>query len=291
MTGIYLNHDLSDAKRRDMLFRGELLVYSRNRATAALCEHAQKTVEEAFGDLDPQRAQYSIDIPKFVEIVAPLKSKFTNDLRTKELLRDVLEAYGCDLERTFFDVPRLRIGPSDGWLSAGVSYAYKAHRDTWYSSPDSQVNWWLPVYDVTNERSMSFYTDYWDKPIANSSGDFDYAEWCAVGRQQAISQTSVDTRKHPLPTEPVREAGEFRICGTTGDLLLFSAAHLHASGPNTSGLTRYSMDFRTVSLDDLEQGKGAPNIDNKAKGTTLGDFFRASDLTKIDITRFQREYA
>ena len=84
-----------------------------------------------------------------------MKSTFTNHIRTKHLVRDILVEYGADLQRTYFDVPRLRVAPHGGYLSAGVSYAYKAHRDTWYSSPHCQVNYWTPVFQVTSERAMS----------------------------------------------------------------------------------------------------------------------------------------
>jgi hypothetical protein len=72
-------------------------------------------------------------------------------------------------------------------------------------------------------------------------------------------------------------------------MLIFSAAQLHSTVPNTSGRTRFSIDFRTVSLMDLETGRGAPNIDNRSTGTTLRDFLRASDFTPVPeevIARF-----
>jgi len=214
-----------------------------------------------------------------------LKSRFTNDLQTKKLVRKVLESFGCDLETTYFDVPRLRVVPHGGYLSSGVSYAYKAHRDIWYSSPTAQVNWWMPVFDVTTERAMSFFPEYWDKAVPNSSSEFDYGEWCRVGRTMATSQVKEDTRKHPLPLAPVETRSELRIAGTKGDAILFSAAQLHSTAPNQSGLTRFSIDFRTINLGDLDSGRGAPNIDSKATGTTLGDFLRASDFEPIDASR------
>lgn len=289
MVGIILNHQRSDDDRRRLLFSGEYLVNSATPATLALAEHAQKMIREGFAGLDPESAQDGMEVSAFIERVAPLKSAFTNHLRTKELIRDVLVEYGCDLTRTYFDVPRMRVVPHSGYLSAGVSYAYKAHRDTWYSSPHAQVNYWMPIFAVTPERSMSMFPEYWDQPVANSSGDFDYDEWCRVGRQQAVNQTTVDTRKHPLPLAPVETRSDMRISGTPGDMFMFSAAHLHSTAPNTSGKTRFSMDFRTVNLDDIERGNAAPNVDCRATGTTLGDFLRADDFSKISPELVERE--
>ena len=97
----------------------------------------------------------------------------------------------------------------------------------------------------------------------------------------ALSQMRVDMRKHPLPLAAVDTRSELRIAGTMGDAILFSAAQLHSTAPNQSGLTRFSIDFRTISLDDLDQERGAPNIDSRATGTTLGDFLRASDFEPL----------
>ena len=286
MLGLVLNHDLTCKERRDLVFAGQLLVFTRRDATAALADHAIGMISEMLSPDDPEHAQFGLSVENFIERVGPLKSRFTNDLQTKKLVRDVLVAFGCDLETTYFDVPRLRVVPHGDYLSSGVSYAYKAHRDIWYSSPTAQVNWWMPVFDVTAARAMSFFPEYWSNAVLNSSSDFDYGEWCRVGRTMATSQVKQDTRKHPLPLAAVDTRSELRIAGTKGDVILFSAAQLHSTAPNQSGRTRFSIDFRTISLDDLEHGRGAANIDSSATGTTLGDFLRASDFEPIDAGRF-----
>jgi hypothetical protein len=51
--------------------------------------------------------------------------------------------------------------------------------------------------------------------------------------------------------------------------------------PNTTSRTRFSIDFRTVNLDDLADGVAAPNVDSECTGTTLRDFLRASDLEPL----------
>ena len=63
--------------------------------------------------------------------------------------------------------------------------------------------------------------------------------------------------------------------------MLFSAAQLHSTVPNTCGVTRYSIDFRTVHLDDVWKKCGAANVDSAATGTTLRDYIRATDFTHI----------
>ena len=70
-----------------------------------------------------------------------------------ELLRDL----GADMEKTYFDVPRMRVATSGGYLNAGVAYVLHPHRDIWYSSPPCQLNWWLPVYPFESESSFAFH--------------------------------------------------------------------------------------------------------------------------------------
>jgi hypothetical protein len=273
---VLVNHRLSDSERRQAVFGGDLLLYSKTEVTIALAQHARDLINETFDD--PEHAQYSLDVADFIAHVAPLKTRFTNDPVTKQLLQQLLGDIGCDLDRTYFDVPRLRVVPHGDYLTSGVSYAYKAHRDTWYASPSCQVNWWMPVFDVLPENAMSFFPAYFEQAAPNSSAEFDYDEWCKVGRKLATDQIEEDTRNHPLPTAPIDTSSEMRFAGLAGEPIIFSAAQLHATAPNTSGVTRFSVDFRTICLDDLDAGMGAINVDSAATGTTLGDFIRTADL-------------
>ena len=76
-------------------------------------------------------------VEKYVEICTPLKPGFIHHPKTKGLIRDIMEEFRCDLEKTYIDVPRLRMVTSDGYLTSGVGYAHHPHRDTWYSAPMS----------------------------------------------------------------------------------------------------------------------------------------------------------
>jgi hypothetical protein len=51
--------------------------------------------------------------------------------------------------------------------------------------------------------------------------------------------------------------------------------------PNTSNVTRYSIDFRTVHLDDVLNRLGAPNIDSACTGTTMGDYLKGTDFSHL----------
>ena len=281
MHTVYTNAAVNDDVRRERLYQGQLFVYSACESSRQLIEHARGMIEEAFKGLDPVHAQYAMPVEEYVAIVAPLKPKFIHHPRTKELIFGVLEDMGCNLDLTYQDVPRLRMVTSDAYLTSGVGYAHHAHRDTWYSAPMTQVNWWIPIYPMESESSMAFHPQYWHRAIKNGSSEFNYYEWNAVGRSNAAQHIKTDTRKQPKPLESVELDPQVRIVPEPGGMILFSAAQLHSTVPNTSGKTRYSIDFRTVHLGDLRARGGAPNVDSYCTGTSVRDFLRARDLTPM----------
>jgi hypothetical protein len=280
MTAIYHESDMPDGERRPLLYKGDLFVFTPRPSTLALVEHARGMIEGVFGD-DPTHAQFGMPVEKFVELGGPLKPAFIHHPRTKELIRDVIADLGCCLDDTYLDVPRLRLATSNGYLTAGVGYAFHPHRDTWYSAPMAQLNWWIPIYDFGPEAGMAFHPRYMDEPIKNGSAGFNYYRWNADGRKNAAQHVKTDTRVQPKPEQEIDLDPQIRIMGKAGSVLIFSAAHLHSTVPNTSGATRFSIDFRTVSLSDVKNGAGARNIDSDCTGTSLRDFMRGSDLQRL----------
>lgn len=283
MNTIYFNSEDSDDARREQLYAGQLFVYAPGESTRALSEHARQMAEAAFAPLDPRLAQHEMAVEDYVAVLSELKPAFIHHPRSKKLIQAILEYHQCDPERTYFDVPRLRTSTSDGYLTSGIAYAFKPHRDTWYSPPQCQLNWWLPVYPVASDNVMAFHMNYWDQPVANDSVDFNYQEWQQTGRVTAAQQVKKDNRKQAgaLDLESLQLDPQLRVVTEPGGLLIFSAAQLHSSVPNTSGETRLSIDFRTVHLDDLLADHGAPNLDSACTGTTINDYLSAGDLAHL----------
>jgi ectoine hydroxylase-related dioxygenase (phytanoyl-CoA dioxygenase family) len=204
----------------------------------------------------------------------------------------MLGELGCNLEKTYFDVPRMRTATDGGYLTSGIAYAFHPHRDTWYSAPMCQLNWWIPMYDIEPENAMAFHLSYWSKPVKNGSRDYDYARWNAEGRRTAAQHVKSDTRVQPRPEEPLALEPQVRLICRAGGIILFSGAHLHSTVRNTSGHTRFSIDFRTVHIDDVAGNGGAVNIDSECTGTTMADYLRGTDLAHLPddiIARYERE--
>jgi hypothetical protein len=281
MPTIYTDSVLDERARRNRLYAGDLFAFSPSNCGSALSALARDLSEEAFAPYDAQVAQESIRAEQYVEILADLKPRFIHHPRAKELIAGLLTELGADIDKTYFDVPRLRTMAHGEYLNAGLAYQFHAHRDTWFSAPHQQLNWWLPVYEIEAGNSMAFHPRYFDQPVRNSSRDYDYEEWNRTGRKAAAKQVKKETRKQPQAEEPLELTPDVRVVTPPGGVLVFSAAQLHSTVPNTTSRTRFSIDFRTVHLEDLVQRVGPRNVDSECTGTTLRDFLRASDLEPL----------
>jgi len=289
MNTIYLDPPHTDDQRRDELYQGQLFVYSPNTVSNQFCDFADKLIRDAFGEADPEMAQWQMPVDLYVNVLRKLKPAFIHHPESKRFIQDMLRAQGCDLEKTYFDVPRLRSSTSNNYLTSGIAYAFHPHRDTWYSAPMSQINWWMPVYGISQKNCLAIHPQYWDTPIKNDSNLFNYKAWNEDSRKNSAQHVNEDTRWQPKPQEPIELDPQLRIITNPGGVILFSAAHLHSSVPNTSGKTRFSIDFRTIHIDDIRSKKGAPNIDTAAQDLTLGDYLCAADFSHLPPDLIQQD--
>jgi len=282
MNSVFFDSRISDGDRRRALYAGQLFAFGVRQSVLKFAEFTQQMIEDAFKGADPEMAQYSMPVDSYAAILTELKPKFIHHSESKRHLQEILGEFGCDPERTFFEVPKLRSSTSDGYLTAGIAYAWHPHRDTWYSAPACQVNWWMPIYEIEPANAMTFHTRYWDTPVRNSSAGYNYYVWNQKYRGEHIkSFTTKDPRPLPAPTEPVELIPELRVICPVGGIMLFSGAHLHSSVPNSSGRTRFSVDFRTAHLGDLDARLGAHNVDSACSGTVLREFRSARDLSPL----------
>jgi hypothetical protein len=281
MNTIYFDAAMTDDDRRQQLYDGQLMVYSATPNSLKLVELARHLIREAFGDLDPETAQYHLPVEQYAAILADLKPKFIHHPDAKRLIPAILADLGCDLEKTYFDVPRMRTATSDEYLTSGIAYAFHPHRDTWYSAPQCQLNWWLPIFELESGRSMAFHPRYWSEGVRNGSRHYNYQEWTRTSRFNAAQFIKQDTRVQPKAEEPIAENPQVRVITPVGGVLIFSAAQMHSTVQNTTGRTRFSIDFRTVHIDDVAAQRGAPNVDSLCTGTTMNDYLRGTDLSHI----------
>jgi hypothetical protein len=279
---VYIDSAISDAERRQRLYEGQLFVYSPRPSAVAFSSFARGLIEEAFAPFDPRTAQREMEVSRYAEILNRLKPAFIHHPESKRHVKTLLADLGCDSERTYFDVPRMRSSTSDGYLTTGIAYAWHPHRDTWYSAPPCQLNWWLPIYEISSDNAMAFHPAYFTRGVANTSSGYNYYKWNQAHRGDHVVQyTKEDPRPLPRATEHVELDPQIRLVVPVGGVIVFSGAQMHSSVPNTSGVTRFSIDFRTVHSDDVAERRGAVNVDSQCTGTTMRDYLRMTDLAPI----------
>jgi hypothetical protein len=278
MVDVHIDPSFDDEERRRRLFGGDVLVYTHVPEIAAFAAFTREMITEVFAPHEPTTVHEVLSPDELAEILIEFKPRFIHHPESIAHVRSIATALGLDLDAVHADVPKLRTAFPQGGLSTGIAYAFQPHRDTWYSAPLQQINWWLPVWPVAENNIMEFFPRGFGHTVENSSASYDYTAWNAWRSRMKEISGGQDTRVHPAPLQPL-DADEPRLClvPPVGGVMVFSGDQLHASIPNTSGLTRYSIDFRTVHLGDLQAGRGAPGVDVAATGTALRDFHRLQD--------------
>ncbi|MCV7171931.1 hypothetical protein H7I41_18610 [Mycobacterium manitobense] len=272
--------NFTDNERRLRLYAGEVFCIPPRPSVKALTDFAYEMIADAFGRLDPLTAHRHLSVGEYVGILKKLKPAFTHHPRAKDLIGDILGDLGADPTKTYFDVPKLRVVPPSAYLSAGLGYNYRAHRDTWYSAPQCQNNWWTPIAGNSTVTGMQFHPDFWQQPAPNTSDAFDAYEWNKTSRREAASYVKDDPRPHP--TLAGQDPGtNLRVVGDPASLLCFSGAQLHSTVPNKTDTGRLSIDFRTVHHDDLVAHAGPDNVDSRSTGTSVRDYLRADTRSRL----------
>lgn len=279
-----LDTPLTDGSRGPRLFSGEVLVFRQVPAARSLVALAQRRLRACFPEVEEvATAQHALSEETFLRRVVGLTADWRKDAEVAEAFTDLLTGLGCDPDETYVDDFYLRTQPSRLGRRHRRTRPLHAHRDTWGSNLMAQVNWWLPVTPLTAERTLALFPRYWRQPIANDSADWDWEELKTARRRARADGQDPDAAYPtlPQPLEPVDQEDAVRLLPEVGDVVAFSAAHLHASVPNASGLTRFSLETRTLWSGDLDAGRGAPNLDGRAPRVPREWFRRLSDGTSL----------
>ena len=66
MAEIYIDSTMTDAERREALYRGAIFVYRPTDVAREFCAFADKLISEAFEGLDPEMAQYELPVERYI---------------------------------------------------------------------------------------------------------------------------------------------------------------------------------------------------------------------------------
>ena len=277
---IVIDPSVSGDDLRQQLYSGNLVILTRLQALRDFVDYTREELTELFKPHNPEHVHEHIDPPEMAKILSAWKPRFIHSDRSKKMVKAIIDEAGFSINETHYDLPKPRTSFPVGHLTTGVAFAFPWHRDTWYSAPCQQINWWLPVFPVREDNAMSFDLASFNRAVSNTSDDFDYYRNNTSRLTTATGVTrDVQSRPGALDHEPGQE---LLILPAPGEVLLFSGNQLHTSIPNTSGLARYSVDFRTVDVPDLMAGRGARLVDVYCTGTAIRDFINVADESSFD---------
>lgn len=254
---------------RESIYAGKVIRLPSTALSRRLVAVVWKAIEQEFGVATARRElQFKLPGDEFYQRIGKVKRRLACEAHYQNLLYELLSAQGFVTGEHAVDPVRLRAVTHLGHENPKAAPAYTVHRDSWYANPEAQINWWIPLHEVTEADSFAFFYDWFAKPVDNNSGDFDYDEW-----KKSVGFQSGKSGVFPSVPDGILNAEDgIAFSASAGDMILFSAAQLHQTVKNASGLTRFSIDFRTVHLADHKAGKGAPNVDNKSTGSALKDY-------------------
>jgi hypothetical protein len=295
MVNVCIDPTFSDEDRRRHLFAGDVIVYTHLPEVEAFAAFTRDLVRTAFDQQDPVSVHELRSREQLADTLIDFKPKFIHHPESMAHIRRITTALGASAAATYSDVPKLRTAFPSGSLNTGIAYAFQPHRDTWYAAPMHQINWWLPVWPAAAENVMEFFPRGFGNEIENNSGDYNYYVANAWRGDIKSFSGAKDTRVHPSPVIPLTaDEPRLTLVPPVGGIMLFSGDQLHASIPNTTTVTRYSIDFRTVDAADLADRRGAPVVDVACRGTSLRDFHRLTDgagFTEDEIAPYDTEGA
>jgi len=254
---------------RQKIYQGCLYKIPANSFSQRLITDVKQDLKSFFKvDLATVHVHLSNEI--FLQKLHHIRQKILAKAYTHKL-NALISSLGFAPCENALDPLRLRCVKHDMHKNPDARIAYTAHRDTWFGNPQNQINWWIPLHDISEEQSFKFYPGFFDRPIVNNSEHFDFYRLQKNGWQTPKKHKIEAIYPEVLDPLLLEKKGLKFTC-KAGDIILFSGAQLHQTHKNSSGHSRFSLDFRTVHLDDFAHNIGAPNVDNKSQPEALSDY-------------------
>ena len=265
------------AALRRSLYDGDVWLTPPTSPSQALVAEVRRRLGDALA-CDPSEARdvaHQLPNAELFARIGRLRKALYLEPDFHAAIREVITARGFDPARVAFDPLRLRVVLHRGHDNPLAAPVYHPHRDTWYAHPRALIAWWIPLDDLAAHETFVFYPDRFRASVDNDSEIFDYGDWVRDGWELKIGwqrQRSGVEARYPRAAPGVDGGRSVGFACRAGDNLLFSGAQFHATLPQATGRTRFSLDFRIVDLDDHAAGLGAPNVDNRSRGSSLGDY-------------------
>ena len=269
----------------DRIYAGEIIRIAELPAMAALVALTRAWLEDALHPWAPPEIHRYLSHDEQTLRFAQCQNAFARSKEVREHWRAVVESLGLAPDALACDRLHLRFQPHreprQSTPRARTTATIAFHRDTWGSNLNAQTNWWAPIYPITTGRTVALYPHLWQQALRNCSADFDMR--AILERSHRDGRNAVDADEAiPHLLEAIDPQQGVAVDIAPGSLIAFSGAHAHAGVGNNTGLTRISFETRSVLIDDVLAGLGAPNIDGHAPWRTPGLFRRMSDTRRLN---------
>lgn len=269
----------------DRIYAGEIIRIAELPAMAALVALTRAWLEDALHPWAPPEIHRYLSHDEQTLRFAQCQNAFARSKEVREHWRVVVESLGLAPDALACDRLHLRFQPHreprQSTPRARTTATIAFHRDTWGSNLYAQTNWWAPIYPITTGRTVALYPHLWQQALRNCSADFDMR--ALLERSHRDGRNAVDADEAiPHLLEAIDPQQGVAVDIAPGSLIAFSGAHAHAGVGNNTGLTRISFETRSVLIDDVLAGLGAPNIDGHAPWRTPGLFRRMSDTRRLN---------
>ena len=269
----------------DRIYAGEIIRIAELPAMTALVALTRAWLEDALHPWAPPEIHRYLSHDEQTLRFAQCQNAFARSKEVREHWRVVVESLGLAPDALACDRLHLRFQPHreprQSTPRARTTATIAFHRDTWGSNLYAQTNWWAPIYPITTGRTFALYPHLWQQALRNCSADFDMR--AILERSHRDGRNAVDADEAiPHLLEAIDPQQGVAVDIAPGSLIAFSGAHAHAGVGNSTGLTRISFETRSVLIDDVLAGLGAPNIDGHAPWRTPGLFRRMSDTRRLN---------
>ena len=236
-------------KFKSSLFNGKVLIPNGFSSLLSLIIE----VEEYFLDF------FKISINEFVNdnsiILEEQKIiRFQKSIKQSKTLYEkfiiFLKDLNFDIYDTYCDQITIRFSPSINEKARGLLKPVKPHRDTWASNFQHQINWWIPLHDLSKENSIFFIPKYFSKKVKNNSKEWSFELY---KKGDIISSTPVSLQNFNIVDYKTKKIN-------FGNAFCFSGNQIH--GSNLGSFRRLNIETRTICKKDVIKFNLPKNVDN-----------------------------
>ena len=257
--------------QRLQVYTGDVLIFSKLRSFNLLRVFLEDTIKDALEINDLSRTHELLSQDVFLARVKCAYDQVINSPEIPFYVLSILSELCLDPETVLWEWPSFRIFFPTHLMDRGLyrgspTRDLNAHRDTWFGSPQHQINFWAPISRLEPDQSLHIYPSYFYKKILNTSSLRDI--WLhRVGfsvvpfLQQAIGIE--DSICPPL---------------SVGEALCFSGHQIHSSPRPSKLLTRTSLEFRICCQNDISRVQIPPNLDYEGRGEIYTNWFNSSGV-------------